>query len=223
MSTRWVADGTLIAAFAAAAAARPDSRFIVASDVRASESRLSDIVADGRRMGARLAALGVRPGDVVGVMLPNWREWLVTCVATQPAGAVMLPIVTIYGAKELGFILRQSRARLVVTPDVWRGADYRARLADCGELPDLLGQVRAGAEFDALVEGPEPGAPPARRADDLALLVYTSGTTADPKGVKHSSRTILAELAVQRESRAKAGPEVVLSPWPPVRPAAPLP
>jgi acyl-CoA synthetase (AMP-forming)/AMP-acid ligase II len=210
-----VVEGSLIGAFAAAAAAHPDSRFVVASDTRPSESRLADVFADGRRLGARLTALGISPGDVVGVMLPNWREWLVACVATQQAGAVMLPIVTIYGPKELGFILRQSRAQLLVTPDVWRGVDYAARLADCGPLPDLIAHVRLGAEFDALLAGDEPAAPPHRDPGELALLVYTSGTTADPKGVTHSSRTILAELAIQRESRAKAGPEVVLSPWPP--------
>jgi len=215
LSTPWVADATLIGAFAAAAAACPDSRFIVASETRPSQSRLADIVADGRRMGARMTAIGIAPGDVVGVMLPNWREWLVACVATQQAGAVMLPIVTIYGAKELGFILRQSRARLLMTPGVWRGVDYAARLADCGALPDLLGHIRVGAEFEALLDGPEADAPPPRDPDDLALLVYTSGTTSDPKGVRHSSRTILAELAVQRAARLQTGPEVALSPWPP--------
>ena len=205
----------LIDAFSAAAATSPAATFVGASQSHASQGALGEMVAAGRRAGTRLAALGIAPGDIVAVMLPNWREWLVACVAIQQAGAVMLPIVTIYGASELGFILRQSRARMIVTPAVWRGVDYPVRLTECGELPDLRHRVTVGAGFDALT-APGPIAQPASRgADDLALLVYTSGTTAAPKGVMHSSRTVLAELASQAASRGDIADEVILTPWPP--------
>jgi len=210
-----VADDRLIDAFIATAAARPRAPLIVASEARPAEDSLGAIVAAGRGAGVRLAALGVAPGDIIGVMLPNWREWLVACVATQQAGAVMLPIVTIYGAKELGFILRQSRAKVLITPDQWRGIDYAGLPEACGDLPDLQHHLVVGRDFAALEADTAVAPPAARDPDDLAVLVYTSGTTADPKGVMHSSRSLLAELAIQAEARKDIANEVLLSPWPP--------
>jgi acyl-CoA synthetase len=206
---------TLIDAFVEAASRYPDARFVGVSEIRPATETLEDIVNAGRRMGTRLAATGIAPGDIIAVMLPNWREWLVACVATQQAGAVMLPIVSIYGTKELTFILRQSKARMLITPDQWRHVDYAALVADCGALPDLKRHIRLGQAF-ATLEAEGEIAPPARRSpDDLAMLFYTSGTTADPKGVMHSSKTILAELTAQQASRADIADEVLLSPWPP--------
>lgn len=206
---------TLIDAFIRASQFAPKTRYVAVSEVWPSSDTLSDIVDAGRRMGTRLAAMGIGPGDVVGIMLPNWREWLVACVATQQAGAVMLPIVSIYGSGELGFILRQSRTKLLITPDVWRNVDYTALLKDCGPLDHLVRHVTTGDSFAALEAQGSVDDPVIRRPDELAMLVYTSGTTADPKGVMHSSRTLLAELDAQQQSRGEAADEVILTPWPP--------
>jgi acyl-CoA synthetase len=88
-------------------------------------------------------------------------------------------------------------------------------VASVGDLPDLRHHIRLGDEFDALTADIEIADPAQRQPDDLAMLVYTSGTTADPKGVMHSSKTILAELAAQEASRADIANETVLTPWPP--------
>jgi acyl-CoA synthetase (AMP-forming)/AMP-acid ligase II len=206
---------TLIEAFIAAADRAAETPLIVASETRACTTSLGEIVSAGRRVGTRMTASGVAPGDVVGVMLANWREWLVVAVAAAQAGAVLLPIVTIYKAGELGFILRQSRARWLFTPDQWRGTDYKKLVAESGKASDLIRHVVLGPEFDAL-EADGPFAPPVRRQPgDLAVLVYTSGTTADPKGVMHSSQTMLAELASMRAMRSDVENEAVISPWPP--------
>ena len=136
-------------------------------------------------------------------------------VAAAQAGAVLLPVVTIYGATELGFILRQSRARWLFTPDTFRGADYRRIVAECGDLPALDRHVAVGSDFEAL-QGEGPIADPAPcAADDLALLVYTSGTTADPKGVMHSARGFLVEIDSMRAMRRERDDDAVISPWPP--------
>jgi acyl-CoA synthetase (AMP-forming)/AMP-acid ligase II len=206
---------SLIEAIAATATAKPAVPLIVASDTRPCSTTLGGIVVAGQRMGTRLTAQGIRAGDVVGVMLPNWREWLVAAVAVAHAGAVLLPIVTIYRAGELGFILRQSRARWLFTPDEWLGTDYRQVVRDCGDLPDLARQVTLGPEFGALEAPGSIGPSVSRRAEDLALLVYTSGTTADPKGVMHSSKTLLAELSSMAAMRGVVEGEAVISPWPP--------
>lgn len=166
-------------------------------------------------MGTRMSRAGIGPGDIVGCMVPNWREWLVVAVAAAQAGAVMLPIVTIYGAKELGFILRQSGAKWLFTPDRFRNTNYAQVLADCGDLPALERHVVIGPDFAAL-EGEGPIADPTSvAADDLALLVYTSGTTAEPKGVMHSARGFLAELETMYAMRGGLEDSAVISPWPP--------
>ena len=206
---------TFIDAMIAAAAANPGASLTVASDVKPCTASLGDVVASGRRMGTRMAAAGVAPGDIVACMLPNWREWLVVAVAAAQSGAVLLPIVTIYGAKELGFILRQSAAKWLFTPDMFRGVDYGRVVAECGDLPGLDRHVAIGQEFD-LLEAEGPIADPAAVAgEDLALLVYTSGTTAEPKGVMHSARGFLAELETVRAMRGGTDDEAVISPWPP--------
>jgi acyl-CoA synthetase (AMP-forming)/AMP-acid ligase II len=215
------ADRTLIQAFMDGAAQFPQAELVVSSAQRAGTHRLADVAADGLRFAAGLRARGIVAGDIVAVQLPAWSEWMVACVGIAHVGAVMLPIVSIYGAKEMGFILRQSGARLLVTPDRWRSANYGEVLAACGDLPALATHVVIGEAVPTGAIGwpemlaSEDTAPPARRnVDDLAMLVYTSGTTADPKGVCHSNRTLLSELATVAYARRKIV-EVTLSPWPP--------
>ncbi|MEZ5709213.1 MAG: AMP-binding protein [Blastomonas sp.] len=212
-------NASLYAAIANTAAASPDTPYIVKSEVNPANTRLGEVFAAGQRTGTRFAAMGIRPGDVVAVMLPNWREWLVSAIGCWHAGAVMLPIVTIYGAKEAAFILRQSGARAIIHPGIWRNTDFGQRIADCGPLERLEWIFGCGDEFAALeAEGPVL-APQERDADDLAMLIYTSGTTADPKGVMHSSRSLMAEIRQQQESRARPAPgegtDIIFSPWPP--------
>ena len=206
---------SFIEAMSAAAGRSPGAALTVASETRPCTAALGEVVAAGRRMGTRMSRAGIGPGDIVGCMLPNWREWLVVAVAAAQAGAVMLPIVTIYGAKELGFILRQSRAKWLFTPDRFRNVDYRQVMADCRDLPALERHIIVGPDFAALeAEGPIAD-PAATGAGDLALLVYTSGTTAEPKGVMHSARSFLAELETMYAMRGGLEDSAVISPWPP--------
>ena len=72
----------------AAAFRRPLAPLTVASDVRPCETSLAEVVAAGQRMGTRMMAAGIAPGEIVGCMLPNWREWLGVAVAAAHAGAV---------------------------------------------------------------------------------------------------------------------------------------
>ena len=204
-----------IEAMTAAAARAPGASLSVASDNLPCTTTLGDVVAAGRRMGTRMTSAGLGRGDIVACMLANWREWLVVAVAAGQAGAVMLPVVTIYGAKELGFILRQSGAKWLFTPDRFRGVDYAQVVADCGDLPALERHIAIGADFAALeADGPIADPVPVN-ANDLALLVYTSGTTADPKGVMHSARGFLAEMETMRAMRSGSDDDAVISPWPP--------
>jgi acyl-CoA synthetase (AMP-forming)/AMP-acid ligase II len=201
---------------------QPAARLIAVSPDRPADLTLAELAEQGRRFGAHLRRLGIMPGDVVAVQLPAWSEWMVAVAGIAHAGAVILPVVAIYGAKELGFILAQSRARAIVTPDMWRKVDYHEVVSASGDLPDLARHIVIGDPAPGAIGWEEMLAPIAvppsvpRSPDDLAMLVYTSGTTSVPKGVMHSARTLLSEIATQKMVRLDRLPEErVLSPWPP--------
>ena len=172
------------------------------------------------RCAAALAALGVAPGDAIAVHLPNWWETVVALLATARLGAVAVPVPVIARARELRFMLRGSGARVLLLPGVLRGHDHHATLAALrDELPDLAHVVTvrsaAGADmrtWEDLPAGPAP--PPAHDADAIALLMFTSGSTADPKGVLHSHETLLAEARSLGPAHGIGPADVVLMPSP---------
>ena len=152
-----------------------------------------DLAARAEGMAGALLALGVRPGDVVSWQLPNWFEGAALAVALDRVGAVSNPILTIYRERELGFICHEARSRVLVVPGVVRGVDHRelARAVRAA-APDLEHLLTVRAEpgpgmraLEALEE--TPAKPRPRGPHDVSMLFYTSGTTADPKGVQHTS------------------------------------
>ena len=125
----------------------------------------------------------------------RWRSGL--------CGAVLLPVVMIYGPREMDFVLRSSGASAVVLARSHRGrAQADAVLSGLSPLPGLKLAVVVGDDapghgavgYAELLGQPGGGyRRPRCDPDDRAVLMYTSGTTADPKGVQHSHRTLLAE------------------------------
>jgi acyl-CoA synthetase (AMP-forming)/AMP-acid ligase II len=186
----------------AAASSRPDLPVIFCSAAGSSTVSLADLVDRAARCAAAFRSLGIRPGDSVAVQVPSRIEGVVAQAAAVLAGAVLVPVVPSYGPHELGFILRESRARLLVTLDRWGRRDYLADLQRVGGCPDLSSVAVIGdrvpqgyLDWAQLVDGSEPLSTPTNLApDDVCLLVYTSGTTGQPKGVQHTHATLLAEL-----------------------------
>ncbi|MGE0383841.1 MAG: class I adenylate-forming enzyme family protein [Gammaproteobacteria bacterium] len=160
--------------------------------------------AHGRRLAGALRGLGIGPGDVVAVQMPTQYESAVLYQAVFRAGATLLPIVHIYGPAEVGFILRQSRARVLVIPDRWMKIDFIDRLRQIGSLPDLEYTIVFGTDvpagaiaFEELqARATDAFEPPRQSADEPCLLLYTSGTTAEPKGVRHSHNTLISDWSV---------------------------
>jgi acyl-CoA synthetase (AMP-forming)/AMP-acid ligase II len=171
------------------------------SSERPRETTLGEIDTAGRQLASSLWDLGLRPGDAVAIQLPNWFENDATIRAAIQLGLVIVPVVHIYGPTELGFILRQSGAKALVTPDRFRNIDFAERIGQLSDTPSLEHVITAGSEvapgalsWTELADRGSSDAPqPALGADDVCAIVYTSGTTSDPKGVQHTHNTLLAE------------------------------
>jgi acyl-CoA synthetase (AMP-forming)/AMP-acid ligase II len=193
---------TLPLAILAAASARPDLPATFCSATRSDTVSLADLVDRAARCAAAFRSLGIQPGDSVAVQVSSRIEGVVAQAAAVLVGAVLVPVVASYGPRELGFILRESRARLLVTPDRWGRRDYLADLHRVGRCPELSSVAVIGdcvphgyLDWAQLVDGSEPlSTQTAAAPDDVCLLVYTSGTTGQPKGVQHTHATLLAEL-----------------------------
>jgi cyclohexanecarboxylate-CoA ligase len=169
-------------------------------------------IADLRDRSARLAgalrARGVQPGDIVAWQIPNWWEAVVLCWAVWRCGAIASPITPTLRAREVGFILRQTNARLVAVPNRFRGTEYRDVLRDAGYAGETL-VVREGD----LPEG-DVGDDAEAAADDVAVILWTSGTTSDPKGVVHTHQSLRVEADTIAAAHDMRGGESLLLPMP---------
>ncbi|SEH51538.1 2-aminobenzoate-CoA ligase [Halopenitus malekzadehii] len=149
------------------------------------------------RMGNALTDLGVEAGDRVVARFPNRPEAIVTCLAVQKIGAVALPSMKLLRAKELRYIINNAEASAVVVYD-GLVEEVNNALPDLDTVDDVIVAQRNGVEhdhhdYDELLEAAssELDAYPTER-DDLALMLYTSGTTGRPKGAVHTHRHVLS-------------------------------
>jgi malonyl-CoA/methylmalonyl-CoA synthetase len=147
------------------------------------------------RVAHALVALGLRPGDRVAAQIPKTPEALAVYAGAVAAGMVFLPLNTAYTAAEIDYFLRDSEAALLVA-DPQKAAALgpvanrnRTRLV-------TLGADGRGSLADLLADQPETFAAVARRADDLAALLYTSGTTGRSKGAMLTQDNLLSNARV---------------------------
>lgn len=181
--------------------------------------RLSDRVAVG------LARRGVGEGDVVSFQLPNWWQFTVLHLAALKVGAVSNPLMIIFRERELTFMLGLAESKVLVVPASFRNVDHRAIAKAVQAAVPTLAQVMVvdgeGEEsFDRLIADDatdvELAALRARRLspDAVIELLYTSGTTGEPKGVSHTSNTMLANLVPFAERLHLGESDVIHMPSP---------
>jgi len=186
------------------ATTRPDKVAVVDGQGRYTWAALARTV---ERVAHGLSAHGVERGSVVSCHLPNWSEFALVLLAAARLGAVVNPIPPTYRASELRFMLGLLESHALVIPATFRGFDYREMASQLMPgLPRLERVFVARGEAPSEMESfstltdvaweDKPGRRSLPGGDPNAVheVIFTSGTTGEPKGVMHTPNTALAAL-----------------------------
>lgn len=171
-----------------------------------------------------LRQLGVEKNDVVSCQLPNWWEFTLLYLACSRIGAVLNPLMPIFRERELEFMLKHGESKIFVVPQTFRNFNHE-QLANQlqNKLDNLKHVVVVNGEgennFDrlllnhdleqdasavAVLDGLESG------SDDVTQLIFTSGTTGEPKGVMHTANTLFSNIVPYAERLYLTENDVVL-------------
>ncbi len=197
-------DLTIPACLRAAAREAGEREAVIDGDLRLTYAELSARV---DRFGRAVLARGLAPGSRVAVWAPNSARWIVAALGALAAGCILVPLNTRFKGAEVRYALARARVSMVVLDDGFLGNGYLAMLRDADDaeptpqqpvpaLPDLktivtidqtddeavfdwdtfdqLADSVPAAELDRRVEALQP--------DDISDIMFTSGTTGDPKG-----------------------------------------
>src|SRR5574341_1391786 len=184
----------------------PDGRSLLFGDRAISNREFRD---RALAVAAGLASLGVQRGDVVAVQLPNVPEYLVSYAAICALGATLQPVHMPYRRAELATLLKHSGTNVFVCLSRFKDEQpAREAMALVKHVVALGEPVDGAVAFSSLngTQRPHDGSP-----DERFLLLYTSGTTDNPKGVPHAQRGFLHNATVSVPELEIIKDEVILS------------
>jgi long-chain acyl-CoA synthetase len=172
----------------------------------------ADVARAGDEIAAGLAALGIEAGDRVAILAGTRPEWTLADLGALWAGAIVVPIYSTNSPEECEYVLAHSGARAVLCEDAAqlqkidgvraRCPDLKHRIVLTGEAPGAmtLAELRErGRDLGAAVIAARLAA---IAPDDVATLVYTSGTTGPPKGCMLTHANLLATVEMYRDRLA---------------------
>ncbi len=226
----WWRDSTAIDDFEHISRTSPMKTAVVTNFIesaRVEETSYSDLAMFVNRISAFLVENGVSVGDVVSVQLPNWWQFNAIALATLRIGAVLNPIIPAHRERDVGFMARLVSSKMCFIPSIYRGFDYPAMMLKvASDLPFLThtvvvnGEIRHGfVSFEEDVLGypweernktclvaikPDP--------DQITEILFTSGTTGEPKGVGHTHNTMFARARSIYEVLGLSAEDVVFMP-----------
>lgn len=195
----------------AAAARNPNALAIVDHDIRWS---YADLLDNAARLVSGLDQIGLKAGDHILIVLQNRAEFALLHWATQLAGIIATPINWRANAEEIAFFLENSEAKAIVFEHVSEGAVASCSVAQ--QLPRIAVENSQGGSvgFDELLAATPAQNLPRATADDMSLMLYTSGTTGMGKGVPRRHRTERAAAIAHVAQNAYQSGEVTLGVMP---------
>lgn len=185
-----------------AVAQAPDKVAIIDKKSRYTYKQLKQLV---DRVALGLQQLGICKGDVVSLQLPNWNEFIILHYAITRIGAITNPLIPIYREREIGYMVNATQSKVIIIPDTFRGFDYVKMIQglrpqwpflkevfvigdnvpDDMKSIDFLLKTPWEEQFDvATLDAVE------MHPDDITEIIFTSGTTGNPKGVMHTHNTL---------------------------------
>lgn len=175
------------------------------------------------QLALRLLEFGVRRGEFVSYQFPNRWEFAIAHLATIRVGAISNPIMPIYGKREIRFMLERTKSRVCIGLTTYKRAQPGKMLEEikaeldtlehlllidderaAGSLESQLGDVMVDSRSRRLLDALKPA------PDDIEIILFSSGTTGEPKGVLHSFNSAYRATSNSFEVMGMSGDDVVL-------------